>query len=419
MQLEIYKKNVYKVVRKFLQAVFGPFVPVPIKRLIKSWYQRSLLVLDPNPHQSFRIYTTKADVYPDFPERLLISGQDKLITRKPVSLVATVKNEGDSIWEWLESIRFQTRQPDEIIIVDGGSTDSTVKKIQLYEKLFKLNIKLILAPGSNVAKGRNLAISHAAHEVIAVTDAGCILDREWLNLITLPFDLHPETEISAGYYLARSEDPFGKVVGQLLVPSLDKLDPRRFLPSSRSIAFNRSFWEKVGGYPEFLTLSGEDTLFSIKAKKAASQWAFVPDAVVLWSPPNSYRELCVKLFRWGKGDGEAGLFPLRYFKVSLAYVTLFTLLTAAMACMSTNTLGSVFCGLLFFIGWIKLLGKSGANVWNQESLRNWFRAIVGLHIIHISEVVGYIAGVIKRKRGVSAYQKSDFDSSACKPWQQR
>ncbi|NOX60915.1 MAG: glycosyltransferase, partial [Chloroflexi bacterium] len=42
-----------------------------------------------------------------------------------MSLIATVYNEGAAIRKLLDSIVAQTLPPDEIVIVDGGSTDDT------------------------------------------------------------------------------------------------------------------------------------------------------------------------------------------------------------------------------------------------------------------------------------------------------
>ncbi|MEO1443715.1 MAG: glycosyltransferase, partial [Chloroflexota bacterium] len=43
-----------------------------------------------------------------------------------LSVIATVYNEGDAIHRLMQSLCKQTRPPDEIVIVDGGSTDNTV-----------------------------------------------------------------------------------------------------------------------------------------------------------------------------------------------------------------------------------------------------------------------------------------------------
>ena len=49
-----------------------------------------------------------------------------------ISLIATVLNEGDSIRRLLDSILAQTRLPDDIVIVDGGSADDTVAILESY-----------------------------------------------------------------------------------------------------------------------------------------------------------------------------------------------------------------------------------------------------------------------------------------------
>ena len=48
------------------------------------------------------------------------------VTNPPVSLVMTVLNEAASLDALLASIAAQTTRPDEVIVVDGGSTDGTV-----------------------------------------------------------------------------------------------------------------------------------------------------------------------------------------------------------------------------------------------------------------------------------------------------
>ncbi len=43
-----------------------------------------------------------------------------------ISLVIPVRNEEDAIPPLIQSIRAQTRPPEEVLLVDGGSTDRTV-----------------------------------------------------------------------------------------------------------------------------------------------------------------------------------------------------------------------------------------------------------------------------------------------------
>src|SRR3989338_2419096 len=98
------------------------------------------------------------------------------------TFIATVFNEEKTIEEFLSSISKQSVLPDEVIIVDGGSTDSTASvisnlKSQISNK--RIKFKLIIKKG-NRSVGRNEAIKNASNEIIVCSDAGCILDKNWL-----------------------------------------------------------------------------------------------------------------------------------------------------------------------------------------------------------------------------------------------
>src|SRR5688500_5065742 len=115
-----------------------------------------------------------------------------------ISLIATVLNEGNSIRALLDSRASQTRRPDEIVLVDGGSMDNTPDIIRSYAD--QLPIKLLIEPGCNISEGRNAAIRAASGEVIAATDAGVRLENDWLEKLTAPFFENPNTQIVAGFF---------------------------------------------------------------------------------------------------------------------------------------------------------------------------------------------------------------------------
>src|SRR5438128_10916933 len=100
-----------------------------------------------------------------------------------VSLVATVKDAAGPIGEFLASIAAQTRPPDQVVIADGGSTDGTLELLR-----DAAGVSVIEEPGANIARGRNAAVAAATHEVIAVSDADCVLDPEWLERLLVPIE---------------------------------------------------------------------------------------------------------------------------------------------------------------------------------------------------------------------------------------
>ena len=222
-----------------------------------------------------------------------------------VSLITTVLNEEGSIGSFLESVSKQTRVPDEIVIVDGGSTDSTVGKIkslklkvQSYSSKFK-----ILKKRGNRSVGRNEAIKHAKGEVIAVTDVGCVLDRNWLRNIVKPFE-NNEIDVVAGFYKPKTGSIFEKCLATYTCTMSDKVQPSEFLPSSRSVAFRKKVWEQVGGYPEELDTC-EDLVFDKKLKAAGFKFVFAKNAIVYWPQRKNIFASARQFFNYAVGDGEA------------------------------------------------------------------------------------------------------------------
>jgi glycosyltransferase involved in cell wall biosynthesis len=96
-----------------------------------------------------------------------------------LSVILTVLNEGEAIRPLLDSLIHQTRFPDEVVICDGGSRDNTLEVLEEYKQW--LPLKLLVAPGVNISRGRNIAISAAIGQIIAMTDAGVILSPTWLE----------------------------------------------------------------------------------------------------------------------------------------------------------------------------------------------------------------------------------------------
>lgn len=222
--------------------------------------------------------------------------------KQKISLITTVLNEEKSIEAFLNSIIKQTKKPDEVIIVDGGSTDRTYEILKRYAKKYKW-IKVYQVKGASIGKGRNIAIEKAKNEIIAVTDAGCILDKNWLKNITKPFK-DKKVDVVVGIYKPYYTNDFEYFQGLVVVPPAEKIFMNPSRMSSRSIAFKKKIWKKVGGYPDFKT--GEDTEFNIKLIKAKAKFAFAKDAVVYWNMRDSWKSFFKQFYNYGVGDRKTG-----------------------------------------------------------------------------------------------------------------
>lgn len=232
------------------------------------------------------------------------------VSAEPVSLVVTLFNEADSLEGWLDSLARQTRAPDEVVLVDAGSSDGTIETLRALAERDR-RIKVHVAPGLNVPQGRNEAIRRAESGLIAVTDAGTLLESDWLERLLEPIDGRPEIGVSGGSSAPDGRTPFEYALATIITPRADEIDPERYLPSSRSIAFRRPLWESVGGYPDWLR-AGEDLVFDLRLKAAGARFAIAPDAVVRWHPRPTLREFFKQYRHYARGDGHAHLWTKRH-----------------------------------------------------------------------------------------------------------
>lgn len=312
------------------------------------------------------------------------------------SLIATVLNEAASLSGLLDSIAAQSRRPDEIIFVDGGSTDATVSILESHAG--RLPITVLVEPGCNISQGRNVAIRAAGGDIIAVTDAGVRLHPDWLAELLAPFEADPETQVVAGFFLPDVDTPFEVAMGATVLPALSDIDPATFLPSSRSVAFRASAWERAGGYPEWLDFC-EDLIFDFNLRTHFGPFAFAPKAIVYFRPRSTLRAFVKQYYQYARGDGKANLFLKRHLIRYVTYLAATPLIALAGAILSP------WWWALFVPGAAFLFGKGYSRLpalWGDLSAGEKLAAALWVPVIRISgdlaKMVGYPVGRVWRAR---------------------
>ncbi|PDW01797.1 glycosyltransferase [Candidatus Viridilinea mediisalina] len=242
-----------------------------------------------------------------------------------ISLICTVRDEADTIVALLDSMLGQTRLPDEIVINDCLSQDSTAALVRAYAQR-EPRVRLV-AGGHNISSGRNHAIRAARGELIACTDAGLRLDPDWLAAIIAPLEAG-RADLVGGFFRPAPQSLFELTLGAVNYRNLDEIDAATFLPFGKSMAFRRSLWETVGGFPETLTHC-EDLVFALAAERAGLRRTFAPSALVHFRPRESLAAFARQYYFYGRGDAMAGLWPRRHLLRYSVYGALGGLLAGA------------------------------------------------------------------------------------------
>ena len=230
-----------------------------------------------------------------------------------VTVLIAGHNEEDSIERCVQSLREQSRPPDEIIVVSDGSTD------RMPEKLRQLQERGLIKEGhctqvrSGKSAGVNLALRRATGDVVINVDCDCTFDRHALKRIIEPF-ADPRVGAVAGNIVVGNADRSVitrfQAIEYLISISQGKqaadLTDQMTCVSGAFGAFRRAALERVGGLDAG---GGEDLDVTLRLRQAGWRTLFAPEAICYTNAPETLAVLVRQRFRW-----ERDAVQLRYRK---------------------------------------------------------------------------------------------------------
>ncbi len=229
-----------------------------------------------------------------------------------VSVIVTVFNEEDTLLPLIKALTNQTSSATEIIIVDGGSTDSTWKLLQKTK-----GVRYFQNPG-NRSVGRNFGVSKSKYPLIAFTDAGCVPDLNWLEELLKPF-ADSAVSVVSGYYRGESKNIFQKCLIPYVLVMPDVANKSEFYPSTRSMALRRVVWDKSGGFDPTL-YHNEDYAYAHRLKSLGYSFTFAPLAVVSWIPRKTLIQAAWMFMRFAIGDIQAKIIRPQVKRLAMRYL---------------------------------------------------------------------------------------------------
>jgi hypothetical protein len=102
-----------------------------------------------------------------------------------ITVGVITRNRAGDLAEMLESLTHQVRPPDEVLVVDNGSTDRTQEVIERFRERLPIQCKFL--ERADIPAARNMVIDSAANEIISFIDDDCISEPRWLAAVERGF----------------------------------------------------------------------------------------------------------------------------------------------------------------------------------------------------------------------------------------
>ena len=229
-----------------------------------------------------------------------------------ISIIIPAKNEEKLIRKCLLSLNQLEYPADklEIIISDGLSKDNTVSVAR------ELGATVINNPKQTVSPGRNIGFEHAKGDLIAFTDADCVVDKNWLKNSLKYFDEDESVACVGGPNLTPGDESnFGKAVGfvfdqpifaagSIHARELKQVKEVMSIPGCNAI-YRRSVLTKVMPLDERM-LTCDDTKLNREILDLGFKLLYTPDVIVLHYRRPTPMRLWKQFYRYAIGRLQVG-----------------------------------------------------------------------------------------------------------------
>ena len=188
----------------------------------------------------------------------------------PVSVILIVRNGERYIADALDSVVQSTVSPFEIVVVDDGSTDSTIAIAARYPL-----VRIVRREAGGIARAYNTGIAAARADLLSFISYDDLWLPEKLELHLTYMADHPDVDLTVShvqhFLAADTEVPPG------FRPELLHEAVPGFVPEG--IVVRRRVFDTVGGFDESF-LAGEDTDWFARVRDAGVRTTVLPQVLL-------------------------------------------------------------------------------------------------------------------------------------------
>ncbi|NGY80503.1 glycosyltransferase family 2 protein (plasmid) [Bacillus megaterium] len=317
--------------------------------------------------------------------------------KEKISVIIPVFNEERFIKDLLWTINKQSYPLDkiEVIIIDGGSEDSTISLIEDISK--ELNYKLIILHNEKKipVSALNIGLKYAQGEIIVRLDAHSNYESQYIEKVVYQLTNSKEYCNVGGVAKAVGYDKISNAIAAVLNSPIGVGGAKfRYAqePIETDTLFPGAWWKKdlvkIKGWNEEWIVN-EDMELNVRLKKETEKKiVIIPDIKLEYYPRNSFGKLLRQYYRYGYWRNKTSNKHAESMRLSHIIPPFFVITLIALPLLRLN---SLFVGLSLFY----LLTIVFFEIKIKEKNNSLSHIIISIMITQVAWGIGDIHGYMK------------------------
>ena len=334
-----------------------------------------------------------------------------------ISILIPCHNEEHGIARCIQSCLDQSRKPDQIVVVNNGTTDGSTKILESFgDKITLLNTQVL----GNKSFAQEYGLKYVTGDVFIATDGDTILDKDFVKYIEEDYQTYPEVTAVGGYVRSMKHNwltacrAFEYAVGQNLHKlAQHHLDFLFVIPGAAGAFKTKDFFKHIPFEHDTVT---EDLDFTYRLHKQGLKVFYDRRAVVFTQDPQTLSSYINQMRRWFGGGWQclmkhwrlATERPKMALELSLMYMegVIFSILLFSLPFLSLKFFGSFVISYL-----IVAFGFASFAAWQERRLELLLVPIPYLLLVFINSYVfleQMVKEVVLGRKNLSWFQPERY-----------